>query len=219
MVGKHERRRTGAAFAAVYRDKVNATTGRGHQCGQLLPETHIAHRGLGSDGQSAGIGEFCDKVEQAIDVSKLTVTVRTEAGFSFGDATDTRYLCCNLRSWQDTTQSRLCTLAQLDFDGTNFIGFNGLHEAVHRETSPPIAASEIGGTNLPDQFPTGLMVPRHTAFAGIVETARQRTAAVDRFNGWRTERSEAHSRNIDDRSGAERFSSQAVATEYFRKRG
>ena len=88
MVGEHQRRRAGAALAAVDGDEVDAAPGGLGPHRQRLPEAQLADRRLDADRQPGGVGDRLDQLEQPVDVGERGVERRALAVDADGDASD-----------------------------------------------------------------------------------------------------------------------------------
>jgi hypothetical protein len=98
VVGEDERRRAGAALAAVDRHEVDAAVGRGHQVGQLVPERDVADRRLDAHRQAGLRGEHLHEVEHLVGVGELRVPGGRDAVLVRRHAADLRDLLGHLRA-------------------------------------------------------------------------------------------------------------------------
>jgi hypothetical protein len=170
VVGEDQRRRAGAALAAVDGDEVDAALAVDHALGQLGPEALLADGGLDADRQAGRVGQSLDEVQQPIDALEGRVPRRADAVAPLGDAPDGGDLGRDLGARQDASQARLGALAELDLDRAHGVPLAGVGEARQVETSGPAVglpgvdpvsaacplAATTGQTTRRSRFPIGL---------------------------------------------------------------
>jgi hypothetical protein len=88
VVGEDQRRRAGAALAAVDRDPVGPLPRRLHRLGQVLPELGVAHGRFDPDRQPGGLREVLDEPDEAGDVGEGAMAVGADAVGARLDAAD-----------------------------------------------------------------------------------------------------------------------------------
>lgn len=94
----------------------------------------------------------------------------------------------------------LCTLAQLEFDHLDLRICRLFGEADRIETAIGSAASEIAAANFPDKVATIFaVIGADAAFTRIVREVPETRALVERTNGVRAQRPEAHCGDVEDR--------------------
>jgi hypothetical protein len=123
-----------------------------HRFSHFTPEIVSTDRGLDSDGQTRGSGYRLDELQQLIHVVEGRVSGRTLAGHPHGNAADRSYLGGDLRSRENTPESRLRPLTQLDLDGPNRGGGDRFDKSIQIERAIRIPATEIPGPDLPNEI-------------------------------------------------------------------
>src|SRR5208337_4533606 len=110
------------------------------------------------------------------------------------------YLLRDLGGRKDAAVSGLGALADLEFDHLDLVVGSDAREFFRIERAIAVAATEISGTNLPDQVAAVLaMIGTDAALAGVMGEAALFGARVQRAHRVRTERAKAHRRDIEDR--------------------
>ena len=79
VIGEDERPGTGAAFAAINGDEVDAARTPCHQARQVLPERRIAHGGLDPDWKACFARDRLDEIEHLVGVPECAVRGRADA--------------------------------------------------------------------------------------------------------------------------------------------
>src|SRR5262249_23311143 len=90
--------------------------------------------------------------------------------------------------------------ADLELDHLDLVVGRNAREFIRIEGAVPVTAAEIAGADFPDDVAAVLaMIRADAALAGVMREAALLGAGVERANGIRTERAEAHRRDIEDR--------------------
>ena len=201
-IGELERRRAGAALAAVDGDEVGHDARLQHRLDDAeelvaladaqLEADRLAARGLAqlsagtAAGRSACVNAVCAGGETTSWPS-TTPRISTISGVSFAAG---RMPPCPGLAPCDSLTSIIFTLGSVARVGERV----GIEVAVRR------AAAEVAGADLPDQIAAGLEVIRaQAAFAGVVREAADLRAGVEREDRVLAERAVAHRRHVEDR--------------------
>ena len=151
-VGEDQRRRAGAALAAVDGHEVDAAPGLPHEVGELVPELAVADRGLDSHRQTGFGGEQLHPVEQAVGVGELGMPRRADAVAPLRNAACGRDLGGHLGAGQQPAEARLGALAELDLQRPHRGACDHVLELVQVEAAFGVAAAEVRGADLEDQL-------------------------------------------------------------------
>ena len=84
---------------------------------------------------------------------------------------------------QQPAEARLGALAELDLQGPNRRAGHHVLELVHVESAFGVAAAEVGGTDLEDQFAAVAVIARNAALTGVVQAVGQHGAPVEGLDG------------------------------------
>ena len=217
-VREHQRRRAGAALAAVDVDEVDAATPLGHLGDQVVPELHVADRGLDADGQAGRVGHQLDEVEHRVDVVEDLVAARRGAVLAGRDAADVGDLLADLGARQHPAETRLGALGQLDLDRLHRRGRDQVDEPRQLEGAVLVPAAEVRRPDLEHDVAAVAVVRRQRALAGVVPAAGERGALVERLDRVGGQRAEAHPRDVDHRRRAEREPSAARLAHHLARR-
>ena len=119
-----------------------------------------------------------DEVHHLYGRRKGAVARRGDAVLAPFHQADARNLARNLSGRQDSAETRLGTLAELDLDHFDLLLRRRLGEALGRERSIHVAAAEVAGADLPNDVAAVFAVVRaEPAFARIVRKAAELGAA------------------------------------------
>ena len=217
-VGEDQGSGAGAALTTVDGDEVDAALPVGHRVGQLLPERQVSDRRLDADRQPGLGGQQLDPVEQRVDVVEGRVPRRADAVLALGDATDLGDLGGDLRTRQNTAEPGLGALGDLDLQRPHRRARDGVLQPAEVERAVLVAAAEIAGADLPDEFAALPVVGRQPALTGVVHRPGELDPFVERDDRPRRQRPEAHRRHVHHRVGPECLGPTARSAEDLRAR-
>src|ERR1700730_2841037 len=125
---------------------------------------------------------------------------RRNAVLAHGDASDLGNFLGHLGGGKHAAMSRLGALADLEFDHLDLIVASDAREFLRIERAIAVAATEISGTDLPDQIAAVLaMIGADTALAGVMREIALLGARIERAHRVGAQRAKAHRRDIEDR--------------------
>ena len=200
VVGKFNRRGTGAAFCAIHHNKVGGDAGGHHGLHHGKPLPGVAKTELEAGG-------FAARQRAQLFYEKHQLDGRGERAMRCGRNAVHAYLdtaCCgnlgrDLGAWQYAAMAGLGALAQLElnhFDlrvqrvGGKFVGIEG---------AVGIAATKVARGHFPDQVATmHTVVLRDGTLARVVGKAAPLGPRVQRQNGVGAERAKTHGRDVED---------------------
>ena len=107
---------------------------------------------------------------------------RTRHVYSLGNTASLSDLGGHFGRWQQPTHAGFSTLTQLNFDRSNGSRCNRFEERVQAKVALIIAASEISGPELKNQFSTMKVMFSYAAFTSVVKTAVDSGATIERLN-------------------------------------
>ena len=204
VVREGERRGPRPALAPVDVHEVRSAPARRHPVGQLDPEPRFPDGGLDPHGQPGRAGDQLDELDESRDVVKRRVARRADAVNAGRDPPDRGDLGSDLRGGQHAAEPGLCALRELDLDCAHRCFLDPPAQLVKREAARGVAAAEIAGPDLKDEFAAPTVRGRKAALAGALQAVGERRAAVQRIDRGRGERAETHPRDVDDRRRPER---------------
>ena len=171
VIGKGQRRRSGASFGPVDRDEIGTLVPLDHPPGQFIPELQLPDGTLDPHRQPRAISNPLDEIHEFIDRAELGMRVGRETVFADGDSADFGDFGCHLRSGQNPSLARLGTLGQLDLYGTDLgTRLDLLAKPVERKATVSVSGTEITGSQLPDHVGPESMIGTDAAFTGVVVT-------------------------------------------------
>src|SRR5262249_20955033 len=104
---------------------------------------------------------------------------RADACLPHRDTADPGGLPGHLVGRGQAAEAGLGALAELYLDGPDVRRGELLEEALHAEAPAVVAAAEVAGADLPDEFAAVAVVRGDPALAGVLHAARDLRAAVD----------------------------------------
>ncbi len=200
MVGELQRRRAGAALAAVDDDEVGEQARLQHCLGDREPLPRVTHAELEAGGLAAGeLAQLRDELEHPDRRRERAVAGRRDAVDADLHATCVRDLARDLRAGQHAAVPGLGALAQLDLDHLDLRLGRVFREQLRVERAVRVAAAEVARGHLPDQV-AALCAVMHAdrAFAGVVREVAAQRAAVQRADRRAAQRAEAHRADVED---------------------
>ncbi len=206
MVGKGERGRARAAFAAVDREKINPLAGARHFLGEFLVEIGLANRGLDANGQSRGLGDLFHKIDELMHGSKFLMTIGTDAIDSFFDPANGGDLSGDLLAREHTALARFGALGKFNLNGADLGDvLTKLYQAFDGKSPVGIAAAKFSSPDLIHDVGPLPVIGRGPALAGVVITFCGQRPLVEGRDGRGAERAKTHPGDIDDGGRAIRF--------------
>ena len=165
VVREDQRRRTRSSFATVDRDEVDTPLAGFHRRRELVPELHLAHRGLDTDRKARFRCNGLREVEHRIDVAKGRVPRWTQAVLTYRNTANLRDRLRHLLAGQHASHAGLRALAELDLDRAHgrcsacTTSFDERSRSTERSRAS-LRAAEVAGADLPDQVAAVVVVRR-----------------------------------------------------------
>ncbi len=194
MIHEFQWRRPGAAFVAVDDDEIRIYSALNHRLADREEFPGMADAqfepGRLAAGQPPHLGDEAHHLQRR---RKCPVGRGRDAVLIHGDAPDLGYLFRYLGGRKHPAMSGLGALADLEFHHLDLIMARHSGELVWIERPIAIAATEIPGTDFPDQVAAVLtMIRTDAALAGVMGEAALFRACVQSPHRIRAERAEAH---------------------------
>jgi hypothetical protein len=186
VIAKRQRCSSGSALATINCDEIRALSSYGHSCREFVPEFTLTNSRFNTNRKSSGLGENFNKVNKARNVTEGRMRRWALAVSPNRDSPDCRNFWRDLFAWKQAPESRLCPLAQLDFNRPNWRGLCLCDRLFQIKRTVIVSAAEVSGSNLPNQIGAMQMVNRHAAFAGGVQCAGNLTAPIERLDSGTT---------------------------------
>src|SRR3981081_923476 len=198
----HEFARPGAgpAFVAVDHDETRIDSALKHCLADREKLPGVTDAQLESGRLAAGEPtHLADEGHHFQRRRKCPVRGRRDAVLAHADASDLGNFLGDLGGRKDATVSGLGALTDLELDHLDLIVGGDAREFFRIERAVAVAATEISGTDLPNQITAVLaMIGTDTALAGVMREAALFGTRVQRAHRVRTKRAKAHRRDIED---------------------
>lgn len=182
MVTKGQRRCAGATLSPINRDEVGPLTAFSHLGCEFCPELTLTNRRLQSDRNTRRPGQRFNEGDEAVHISEC----RVSSWALTCDASRNTSNCCDLRRHfvcrKQATKSGFCSLAQLDFNCTDWSRLNLRNRFFKIERTTFVATSEVAGPDLPNKICSVKVVGCDSTFTRGVKRACHCASAIKRFD-------------------------------------
>ena len=128
-------------------------------------------------------------------------------------AANGRYFRCHLDGWEQSPETGLRALGELDLDRAHRRLGHALAQALQAEAPVRVAAAEVARADLERQLPAVTVRFRKASLAGVLQAARELRAAIQRLYSDGRERAVAHTGQVHDRCRAESVTSPVCRAE------
>ena len=119
VIGKGQRRCSGAALSTIDRDEVRTATCRSHFRREFSPKLRLAHCRLDPNGHTSDLGQLFNKRDETVDIGKCGVGCRALARNTNRDSSNCGNLGSDLVGRKQPSETRLRPLTELDFNRPN----------------------------------------------------------------------------------------------------